>query len=187
MNRVPIGLRSGGFWTLIGQRAVALWHACAASRTCGGGGDRVSSFALSPAAALVCVRLALPSSPPSGTLSPACSSSPQPLTSADTHPDTSSPAGRPTRCPSSSTHGLLRAERRLLRGTRGPHRAAGHRQDGESGAPDPDPSVALERESGTDSFPFRLRAWSQFVFPLPLPHSPPTPNLHLAEPRTNSP
>lgn len=134
------------------------------------------------------VRLAPPSSPPSVACRlPACSSSRQPLPSADTYPDTSIPAGRPTRCPSSSTHGLLRAERRLLRGTRGPHRAAGHRQDGESGAPDPDPSVALERESGIDSFPFRQPAWPQFAFPLPLPHSPPTPNLHLAEPRTNSP
>ncbi|XP_051031751.1 staphylococcal nuclease domain-containing protein 1 [Phodopus roborovskii] len=65
MNRVPIGLRSGGFCTLIGQREVALWHACAASRTCGGGGDRVSSFALSPAAAPVCAWRFHPSSPPS--------------------------------------------------------------------------------------------------------------------------
>ena len=48
----PIGLGSGGFWALIGRRAVALWHACAASRTCGGGGDRVS-FAPSAAAAPV--------------------------------------------------------------------------------------------------------------------------------------
>lgn len=54
INRVPIGLSSSRFWKLIGQREVALWHACAASRTCGGGRDRVSSFAPSPAAVLVC-------------------------------------------------------------------------------------------------------------------------------------
>lgn len=50
-GRVPIGSRSGGLWELIGWRAVALWHACAASRTCGGRGDRVCSLALSPAVA----------------------------------------------------------------------------------------------------------------------------------------
>lgn len=150
---------------------MALWHACAASRTCGGGGDRVSSFAPSPGAVLVCAWRFY--QPTDGSVSLACSLSLQPLNSADTHLDTCSPAGRHTRCLSSSTHGL-RAEQRLLRGTRGPHRAAGHRQDGESGALDPDPSAALERESGIDFFPSRQPAWSQFAFPLPLLHSPPS-------------
>lgn len=58
-GRVPIGSSSGGLWELIGWRAVALWHACAASRTCGGGGgDRVSSGSPSPAVAAVIAQLA---------------------------------------------------------------------------------------------------------------------------------
>lgn len=72
--------------------------------------------------------------------SPACSSPRRPLTNTDTHTDTSKPAYRLTRWFSIATHGLLRAERRLLRGTRGPYRAAGHRQDGESGDRDTDPT-----------------------------------------------
>lgn len=49
---------------------------------------------------------------------------------------TLTPPSRLSRCLSISTHGFLRAERRLLRGTLGPHRAAGHCQDGENRAPD---------------------------------------------------
>lgn len=61
----------------------------------------------------------------------------------DSHIDTSTPDCLLTGCLPISTHGLFRAERRLLRGTNGPHRAAGHRQDGESGAPDTDPITRL--------------------------------------------
>lgn len=49
-RRLPIGWSAGPPRALIGGRAAAFWHACAASRTwSGGGGDRVS-FASSPAA-----------------------------------------------------------------------------------------------------------------------------------------
>lgn len=140
---------------LIGRRAGALWHACAASRTCGGGGDRVSFFDPSPAAAAAAV--AAPASVrrvgPVPRLQLAASSllAQRPLTSADIHIDTSEPAPR---CLSISTHGFLRAERRLLRGTPGPHRAAGHCQDGENRAPDAHNTVCL-----------RAGVWRWLLFP----------------------